>query len=135
MELTARQKRYRRYREHLLADPEMHENNLKIRHALYKKHKEEYRRKQREYSQRLRDEAIVKLGGKCAKCGITDIRVLQIDHINGGGERERTKGRRYQGILLDIRDKSEEYIKQHYHLLCANCNWIKRYERGEHNQF
>src|ERR1019366_8045405 len=33
--------------------------------------------------------AIAALGGKCARCGITDPRVLQIDHVSGGGSQER----------------------------------------------
>lgn len=70
-----------------------------------------------------------KLGGKCVKCGISDHRVLQIDHINGGGcrERKKYKGRPsyYKMIYNDNSGK--------YQLLCANCNWIKRIENGEEN--
>lgn len=75
--------------------------------------------------------AIEVLGGKCARCGFDDIRALQIDHVNGGGRkdhRERGQLTIYRGI-----------IKAHAHgenitdfqVLCANCNWIKRWENKE----
>ena len=73
--------------------------------------------------------AIGKLGGKCVKCGNDDFRVLQIDHINGGGWKERLvvgyKGN--YGVISRIINGE----KDRYQLLCANCNWIKRYENNE----
>ncbi len=69
-----------------------------------------------------RAEVISYLGGKCCKCGFTDIRALQIDHIAGGGTEER---RQYGGISLLNKMLKTLHI---YQLLCANCNWIKRAE-------
>lgn len=72
------------------------------------------------------------LGNKCARCGETDWRVLQIDHVNGGGTQERLiEGKRrgnafYRWIYLQILNGSKKY-----QLLCANCNWKKRYENEE----
>lgn len=74
---------------------------------------------------RVRKEALEILGSKCCKCGFSDIRALQIDHINGGGNRERKeKGdyAMYKGVILN---------PEKYQLLCANCNWIKRHENHE----
>lgn len=75
----------------------------------------------------LRKAVLAFLGNRCLRCGITDERVLQVDHINGLGTRERrmlgTYGL-YKKILQDL-------DHEHYQLLCANCNWIKRYEVGE----
>lgn len=65
------------------------------------------------------------LGNKCVKCGFSDWRALQIDHVNGGGCKEVKK----LG-LLNMYKRIYEY-PQEYQLLCANCNWIKRYEKGE----
>ena len=48
---------------------------------------------------------VLELGGKCVNCGETDIRVLQINHING-------------------RDNPEVDVR------CANCNILYEYERG-----
>lgn len=88
----------------------------------------EYREKQRKIRERLRKQVIKHLGGKCNRCGFDDWRALQIDHREGGGHRERVKlanstHRLYKKVLADTSGK--------YQLLCANCNWIKRYENKE----
>ena len=75
-----------------------------------------------------RQEFLQKMGGKCVKCGFSDWRALQVDHINGGGGKEiKTIGssypRYYKKILADKDGK--------YQLLCANCNWIKKDENNE----
>lgn len=75
----------------------------------------------------LRIEALGKLGNKCVKCGFSDIRALQIDHINGGGcydMRNRSRKNLYRFILNND-------VTGIFQLLCANCNWIKRYENDE----
>lgn len=73
---------------------------------------------------------IERLGGKCIKCGFTDIRALQIDHINGGGNKERkVKGKSLYRELFYL---SNEELYSKYQCLCANCQWIKRHENFEH---
>jgi len=59
------------------------------------------------------------------RCGFDDVRALQIDHVNGGGVAE-TKGMSRRVFYERIRTHRIEY-----QVLCANCNWIKRAERGE----
>ena len=80
------------------------------------------------YNKELRKSVLAFLGGKCNRCGITDIRVLQVDHVNGGGNQERKQLRGswhlYENILQTLDNKN-------YQLLCANCNWIKRYDKRE----
>lgn len=66
-----------------------------------------------------------KFGSKCGKCGFTDIRALQIDHVNGEGYKEKNKSDTYYVKVLND-------ITGSYQLLCANCNWIKRYEKQEY---
>lgn len=83
--------------------------------------------KRLEYAQ-LKKEVLLKLGNKCFLCGFSDPRALQIDHVNGGGSKVRLLIKRnwhkfYREVLID---KSGLY-----QLLCANCNWIKRYEKKE----
>lgn len=71
---------------------------------------------------------------KCVHCGINDIRVLQLDHINAGGTNHR-KHLRTLGIPL----AGSHFYKwlqlnkypEGYQVLCANCNWIKRTENNE----
>ena len=74
---------------------------------------------------RLRIRVLEHLGDKCVKCGFDDERALQIDHIHGGGRRELQRlGGTYRVYKLVL--KSDPGVK--YQLLCANCNWIKRFE-------
>lgn len=68
-----------------------------------------------------------KLGGKCRKCGFTDPRALQVDHINGDGARERRTMNLHRFSIIVLRDTTNKY-----QLLCANCNWIKRHEKKEY---
>jgi len=90
-----------------------------------KRHEEE-KRKRRD----LRLEILQLLGGICVRCGFEDIRALQVDHIHGGGVKERklmnSIGRWELYLLKEIKKGSKKY-----QLLCANCNWIKRFENDE----
>ena len=74
----------------------------------------------RKYFYKKRRETLEFLGNKCIKCGFSDWRALQIDHINGCGIKNRLD--RY-ALLVDVKKHSEKY-----QLLCSNCNWIKKYE-------
>ena len=69
------------------------------------------------------------LGKKCVSCGFSDIRALQIDHINGNGLTDFKNGNyvRYRYYV-----KNPEIAKHNLQILCANCNWIKKYEKSEH---
>ena len=79
--------------------------------------------------QDMRRRVIELLGSKCARCNIIDDRVLQVDHMNGGGRKERRSVGSY-GFLLRVLEMG----KDDYQLLCANCNWIKRMENKEYPQ-
>lgn len=62
----------------------------------------------------------------CQRCGFSDLRALQIDHVNGGGVKH----------LHGIGEHIYYWLRSHnypdgYQVLCANCNWIKRAERDE----
>lgn len=84
----------------------------------------------KEYLQYIRNSVLEALGGKCIKCGFIDKRALQIDHINGGGSKER-KTREYKGSFHSNVLRSFLNKENKYQLLCANCNWIKRSENKE----
>lgn len=85
---------------------------------------------QKEYYKKQRTTVIDKLGGKCAHCGFSDVRALQIDHIHGGGIKEIRKIGNAK-IERNILGMSIIEMKRKYQLLCANCNWIKRYKNNE----
>jgi len=74
--------------------------------------------------------AINFLGGKCIRCGYLDVRALQIDHIDGGGGKLR-KGKGIRSRTSYYKDIVDGIDIEKYQLLCANCNWIKRYENRE----
>jgi len=82
--------------------------------------------------ERIKAELLALFGGKCCRCGFSDPRALQLDHIDGPGEDRRSLyrggSRLYAAILRGERDPSL------FQLLCANCNWIKRHEQNEHNR-
>ena len=71
------------------------------------------------------------MGGKCVMCGFADFRALQIDHVNGDGHIE-TKNKINNGDKYLDRVVAS-FIKKEgrYQLLCANCNWIKRFNNKE----
>jgi hypothetical protein len=86
--------------------------------------------------------AVLALGGRCnctlqecwhqGPCPITNHRILQFDHVDGGGKQEVLKSisggverLRYRRIVL-----SAKLGEQKYQLLCANCNWMKRMVLG-----
>lgn len=87
------------------------------------------RRKYQNNKRRNRRIEVINLfGGKCVKCGFDDWRALQIDHVNGWGSKERRQFKdTYSYLELCVQNINTDK----YQLLCANCNWIKRYEQFE----
>jgi len=97
-----------------------------------KKYNEEKGSFYRDARKLRRDACYLALGGKCSECGFSDYRALQVDHINSDGHLERHLLRRndyYPNVM-------ESYMKGEgrYQLLCCNCNWIKRVEKGEYRK-
>lgn len=72
---------------------------------------------------KVRLETIMAYGGKCVNCNIIDTDVLEIDHINNDGAKERKEN--LFGYNLCRKLKKEGYPKDRYQLLCRNCNWKK----------
>jgi len=50
---------------------------------------EKFRKQRRQWHHKVRFQIIDLLGGKCVVCGFSDWRALQVDHIKGGGYKER----------------------------------------------
>jgi hypothetical protein len=67
-----------------------------------------------------------KYGDKCAKCGFTDKRALQFDHIQNDGASDRKNMGQYS-----LMKKMLEATSLDYQVLCANCNFIKEAEKRE----
>lgn len=88
----------------------------------------------RKYREKERKNAMLLLGElECKKCGFNDYRALQIDHINGGGGKERRLQKTTSLQINKIRDDIKKYGTKKYQVLCANCNWIKRIESKNEN--
>ena len=65
------------------------------------------------------------LGGVlCNRCKINDYRCLQFDHINGGGTKDK---KNHNGHLHIKYLNNPNLAKKILQVLCANCNWIKRW--------
>lgn len=74
--------------------------------------------------QKLRDQVFAAYGGyKCACCGETQPKFLQIDHVdNDGAEHRRETGGSIYSWL-----KKNGFPQKGFQVLCANCNSAKGY--------
>ncbi len=82
--------------------------------------------------QRIKNSIFALLGDECVHCGFKDRRALQVDHINGGGSKERkSKGGTY-GFQFMVKQITSG--RKDYQILCANCNWIKRTVKNENRK-
>ena len=75
----------------------------------------------------IRAETLLHYGeGRCARCGQDDIRVLELDHVNGNGNGDRiarTGGCR--GGVPFYRALKAAGWPDGFQVLCANCHRIK----------
>lgn len=83
----------------------------------YKKNIKKRRAKGVEYRLKWRQEMINAYGGKCDCCGETEPKFLTIDHINGGGKKDREQN---GNTILKL--KRLGWPQDGYRLLCFNCN-------------
>lgn len=88
--------------------------------------RERQRVNKRTASRRRHEEAIQAYGGFCACCGETEIRFLQIDHIENNGAEHR---RELRTNRLDAWLKRNGY-PEGFQVLCANCNFAKHTNGG-----
>lgn len=94
--------------------------------------KQYYSERAKKYRKSTRERILDKYGRRCNNpaCqwlnadgtrGCTDTRCLQLDHIDGGGNKERDE---LSGVGVYLKALND--MTNSYQLLCANCNWIKR---------
>lgn len=76
---------------------------------------------------KTKDKVFNLMGGKCVSCGLTDRRVLQIDHINDDGHLDREFG---HGVRLARYISSGKRAIDDLQLLCANCHHLKSFWDG-----
>jgi len=121
----------------------IHPNNWsKWKQKYPKLNRELVRLSRRKLDKKRRKQIFDLLGNKCSNPFNIDhtsfekepdyIYCLQIDHVNGGGSEERKKigG----GSLMKLIYEKVKSGSKDYQLLCANCNWIKRYKNSENKK-
>jgi len=83
------------------------------------------------YRDKLKNRLYSILGGsKCVRCGFSDVRALQFDHIKGGGRKDLLRFTNSCQMHLFYSNNPDE-AKETLQVLCANCNWIKKNENKE----
>jgi len=130
---------YRKYREanrdriREISNACYHRNKKNHRESLcawYFKNRERLRSKSKLNNQKRRLEILGMIGLECKACGYSkDWRALQIDHVNSNGTKERKL--MSHGWAYKFWKKALVERPQDYQVLCANCNFIKRYEKDE----
>jgi 5-methylcytosine-specific restriction endonuclease McrA len=97
------------------------ESNRDSHRKWMKEHPEVSRRSSLLWARKIRQEALIVLGGVCVQCGCTDMRCLEIDHvipIKTGRRIDRHAWHR------SITRGNTENLQ----VLCACCHSIKTYE-------
>lgn len=80
----------------------------------------------RAWHQKRKRTVIDRYGGRCECCGETEIEFLSMDHINGGGRRERIAFG-VSGVFKRLL-KSEERLPG-FQVLCMNCQFGAQHGR------
>jgi len=97
----------------------------------YQKHIKSKRDYSKQYHQKLKLEVLSHYSSgqpKCKCCGEVIIQFLTIDHIDGGGHKEREKLNRF-GYNFYIWLRKNNY-PENYQVLCYNCNCGKKGNNG-----
>ena len=118
-----------------------HENYLKNREAIIQRttkyhhdHKEERQKWYAKYYQDIRLKVLARIDPqmKCAMCGCEDTRFLEVNHIKGGGNKERKKlsknGKDESQNMILLIHKKKRGIED-LNLLCRACNAVDHLER------
>lgn len=87
-----------------------------IKHNLYTN---QHAVTQRTRNKELREMVIDHYGGRCVCCGETNIDVLTIDHVNGGGKEHVKLIGGYQYLYRGLIDNN---FPDAFRVLCRNCN-------------
>ena len=82
----------------------------------------------RERWKRDRAKMFEALGGALCRCGFSDTRALEIDHISGGGKdhRKNLSNSAYRDYVISNTND--------FQVLCSNCHSIKTYEEFEYGK-
>ena len=67
----------------------------------------------------LRESVLNLYGNRCGYCGTDDPVVLDLDHVTGGGNKDRKTSWAYSAYSKALKNKED------FQILCRNCNWKK----------
>jgi len=81
------------------------------------------------YQRGYRSAIIVVLGGKCKVCTLRDPRMLQIDHVSGGGNQHRAKHGGWSYLRSIAKALATKSGRKKFRLLCANHNALAAQSR------
>ncbi len=101
------------------------------RRAYYQTHKEQASSTAKNNRQRAKKLVFEHYSGspaRCVRCGISDLDVLCIDHINGGGTKIREDTRHWGDKLYFYLIRNN--FPEGFQILCANCNQKKFVREG-----
>jgi hypothetical protein len=80
-------------------------------------------------AKQIRQLVLEKHRNVCNRCGFSDIRALQVDHVFGGGSKEVRELGSMAMYVKALADKEGQY-----QVLCANCNTIKYVEMEQRKE-
>jgi len=109
------------------------ENKIKSSKRYYKKGYEERLQKQKQ----LKEECFSHYCNgtiQCKQCGIIDIRVLVLDHVNGNGNKERKQYTNGEGGIPFYFYLRKNKYPSGYQVLCLNCNHLEAIKKGFHSE-
>lgn len=98
-----------------------HEQEKEKRRQWGAKNKDKVLKKNARWRRAQRKEVIDGYGGKCECCGESRWEFLAIDHIHGGGKKDRSRFKGNIGTFYKWL-KDQGFPKDKYRLLCHNCN-------------
>lgn len=109
------------------------QRKLEYNREYHRTHKEQMRAWAKARQQQLKLEVFTHYSGghpRCVHCGITDIDVLCLDHIEGGGyqHRKELSSRSSKAFYHWVKDND---YPQGFQVLCANCNMKKKTTTGK----
>ena len=95
----------------------------------YVENRELYLTRGKKRAQEIRLSALRKISNpaKCNRCGLDDLRCLDIDHLKNDGSQER-RAKSSHKLCTEILKMDEKEIGEKYQVLCKNCNWIRYLE-------
>ena len=101
------------------------------RKKYYAKHKKRLGLINTDWWRKHRVELVEFLGGVCVRCGVEDVRVLEVDHVDNDGAEDLKRYGINRNMYLHY-NRHPELAREKLQVLCSNCNSIKRYENRRH---